>query len=98
MAAPTPYGFGIYGFGFYGAVTVDDQEQLSNRSSISPLFLVDITSVSGSLHFCNDRAVTYLGQLYQPYLSSAGTLRTAASFPQNSTRSEPTAPVQQRSD
>ena len=61
------------------------QQELLSRSSINPIFLVRICSTSGSLFFCTDDAIAYLGNVYQPYLASVGTLRTAASFPENQT-------------
>ena len=65
-----------------------DQERLLNRSTLDPVFLVDITSTEGTLRYCTKRSVSYLGNRYQPYVSAVGTLRTAASFPENNTSSK----------
>jgi len=64
------------------------QETLLKRGSIAPIVLVDVTSTSGTLRFCTERAISYLGHLYQPYVATAGTLRTAANFPENNTSSQ----------
>jgi hypothetical protein len=61
------------------------QQNLLDSGNISPIWLVDITSASGSLHFCTDRAIRYLGNLYQPYISQVGTFTSTASFPENRT-------------
>ena len=87
MPIRSKYGSGTYNFGVYN-LGEEDFEYLSNRSSVSPIFLADITSASGTLRFCTNRAITYLGNLYQPYLSTAGTLRLAANFPENNRSSK----------
>lgn len=61
------------------------QQRLLQQGSIEPTFLVRIRSQSGSLFFCTDNAIQYLGKTYQPYVSTVGTLRTSANFPDNHT-------------
>ena len=87
MSTRSKYNLGTYNFGIYN-LGEDDLDTLLQRSCINPIFLVDIVAASGTLRFCNDRAINYLGDVYQPYLSTAGTLRSAASFPENNTSSK----------
>ena len=68
-------------------ITIDqDQENLLNQSSIAPIVLVDITSAAGTvLRFCTNKATTFNGNLYQPYLATLGNIRSSATFPDNHT-------------
>ena len=61
------------------------QQDLLDRGNLDPTYLVDIRSGGNRLSFCTDNAIEYAGTLYQPYLSTVGTIRTAANFPDNST-------------
>lgn len=71
------------------SVTISGSQQtLLNQGHISPLFLVTMTSASGTLRFCNNRSVKYLGNTYQPYLTGIGTHQTAANYPENNTRNK----------
>ena len=61
------------------------QNDRLQRGDVSPIYLFEMNTASGTLRFCSENALRYRGEIYQPYIKGVGTLRTSANFPDNNT-------------